>query len=311
MTTKGLSKTVHATDHYENFPVASFIIPKKIRKHVINVYNFARLADDVADEGKMESKERIRLLNLFDKVLKIQNDPPLNSFNKSKIENKIITITTLVKNDFSKLEISHDWLSRLLVAFRYDSKFTVFETWKHVFAYCENSANPIGRILLELFGIDGNNKNHQSMLKKIHLKSDAICTGLQIVNFTQDAAEDDHKGRPTFPREIWPVHIKTFDNYNFSTLSLYEKNVLIQKMILKGREKLLEGEDLPNLLMKSNTDYAFRLSLEVALIIKCGLKVCEKIIDKPNNVWTKSPKLKLLEFPKLFMSALFSVILKR
>ena len=82
-------------------------------------------------------------------------------------------------------------------------------------------------------------------------------------------------------------------------------------MILKGREKLLQGKDLPQLLIKSNSDYSFRFSLEVALIIKCGFKMCEKILNDPNIVWTSSPKLKLLEFPKLFMSALISVILKR
>ena len=90
MTTKGLSKTIHSTDHYENFPVASFIIPKKIRKNVINVYNFARLADDIADEGEMDSSERIRLLNIFDNVLGSKNELSAKNVKKSELESKII-----------------------------------------------------------------------------------------------------------------------------------------------------------------------------------------------------------------------------
>jgi phytoene/squalene synthetase len=311
MTTKGLSKTIHASDHYENFPVASFIIPKKIRKHVINVYNFARLADDIADEGEMDACERMRLLDLFDSVLNSKNEISTKGFKKSKIEKKIISTTNLARVDFAELKISHNWLSKLLIAFRYDSKFTVFETWKNIFEYCENSANPIGRILLELFDIRNHSKNELSGLSAIYTKSDAICTGLQIINFTQDAAEDDQRGRPTFPKEIWPLHIKNFESYKFSKLSSFDKKILIRKMVLKGREKLLQGKDLPQLLMKTNSAYSFRFSLEVALIIKCGFKMCEKILNDPNIVWTSSPKLKLLEFPKLFMSALISVILKR
>ena len=311
MTTKGLSKTIHSTDHYENFPVASFIIPKKIRKNVINVYNFARLADDIADEGEMDSSERIRLLNIFDNVLGSKNELSAKNVKKSELESKIIFTSNLVKTDLAKLNISCNLLSKLLIAFRYDSDFKIFETWQHIFKYCENSANPIGRILLELFGIENTIETAQNRSSAIYTKSDAICTGLQIINFTQDAAEDDHRGRPTFPKEIWPLSIKTRKNFKFSTLSAFEKKILIQKMILKGREKLLQGKDLPKLLMKKKSKYSFRLSLEVALIIKCGLKICEKIINEPNIVWDKSPKLKLLEFPKLFMSALFSVILKR
>ncbi|OUT98997.1 MAG: hypothetical protein CBC01_02140 [Betaproteobacteria bacterium TMED41] len=310
MTVKGLTKKIHATDHYENFPVASFIIPKKLKKHFISVYNFARLADDIADEGEIESGERIRLLQLFDDVLNNKKSSLSNADNVSMTERKIITTANSAKHHLAELGVSNKSLSKLLIAFRHDANFTVFESWQKVFEYCENSANPIGRILLGIFGITNSQKNQQNQLDILYLKSDAICTGLQIVNFAQDAAEDDKRGRPTFPKEIWPQKLQGMQKYRFSTLSNAEKANLIENMVLIGRQKLSEGSDLPKLLMNRDLDHSFRCALEISLIIECGLHICEKITANPNIVWSKPPRLKLLNLPKLFFSALLNVILK-
>lgn len=311
MTTKGLSRTIHAPDHYENFPVASIIIPKKLRGHVISVYNFARLADDVADEGTAKTSERLRLLELFDSVLKSQCNFSSNELNNSKIERQIISITKLAKASLSDLNVSSSLLSDLLKAFKYDSDFTPFENWQEIFEYCKNSANPVGRILLGLFGVLDNKNNNQKQIDLLHTKSDAVCTGLQIINFAQDANEDCKKGRATFPRNIWPKKIKNLKQYQFSTLTHKEKEILIKKLIEKGHQKILEGQDLPTMLMKCGTKHSFRFALEISLIIQCGLQICKQISNNPNIVWTNPPKLKLLDMPKLFLRSLYNVILKK
>ncbi len=311
MTPKSFSKIIHATGHYENFPVASFIIPKKLRRHVICVYNFARLADDVADEGELKLSERMRLLNLFRDVLDSQHELHTVSMEKKSIEEKIIFTSISAKSSLAELKIPHYLLINLLDAFRYDADFKEFENWHAIFEYCKNSANPIGRILLKIFGYDNLLDQKKKYLELIYKKSDAICTGLQMINFAQDATEDDAKGRTTFPRTIWPKKIKLLEKNQFSEISQKNKEFLVKEMITKGHQKLLEGKDLPKLLKKNYSNYTFRFALEISLIIECGLLISKKIMDNPGQVWKTPPKLKFLDMPKLFLSALFNVILKR
>ncbi len=310
MTKKGISKAIHAANRYENFPVGSLIVPKKHRSFIVNVYNFARLADDIADEGKLNNDERLKLLDLFEKVLKNPSHYKFKNEKKNlKIEQKIINVTLMTHLICNESPVFKNLLLKLLKAFRYDASFKPFENWDEIYNYCENSANPIGRILLELFEIPKFSNGIETK-NLIFFMSDSICTGLQIINFAQDSKEDDFKGRPTFPKNIWPENITHIKKEQFSKLSSNVKLALVEKLAIKGIEKLNDGKNLPKILRNINTKFSFRFALEISLIIECGLNISKKILKNPNCVWTKPPKLKLYQFPKIFFYSLINVILK-
>ena len=176
-----------AKKHYENFPVGSLLIPKDLRKHVAIIYWFARTADDYADEGNMSEDERIEKLNDFENSL---NDL-LNGKFKSPFEQ---ALHQTIKQKNLTPQLFYD----LLKAFKQDVVKKRYNNFDEVLEYCRYSANPVGRLILELFGIRSG-----EALKY----SDKICTALQLTNFYQDIEIDYQKGRIYFPEN----EMKQFD----------------------------------------------------------------------------------------------------
>ena len=129
--------------HYENFPVASFLIPKYYRKDIAIVYWFARTADDIADEGNYESKKRLEVLNNF--------ELNFNNSLKGISDNFYFQILskTIKENELSEINFLN-----LISAFRQDVIKNRYENYSEVLDYCSRSANPVGRILLELFKVE-------------------------------------------------------------------------------------------------------------------------------------------------------------
>ena len=161
------------------FPVVSILVPKNLRKHVAIIYWFARTADDFADEGNMSEDERIEKLNDFENSL---NDL-LNGKFKSPFE-QALHQTIKQKNLTPQLFFD------LLKAFKQDVVKKRYNDFDEVLDYCNCSANPIGRLILELFDI----RNEEAFNY-----SDKICTALQLTNFYQDIEIDYEKGRIYFP----------------------------------------------------------------------------------------------------------------
>ena len=191
-----------AASHYENFPVASWLVPSAIRPHVAAVYAFARTADDVADEDGYTARERLRLLDEWlerlhaavgasDSASLAPGGSPDHATGADKTHDAIFralghTIRT------RHLPV---WLfEALLSAFRQDVTVTRYATWDAVDDYCRRSANPVGRLVLRLFGYDDD---------RLDRWSDAICTALQLTNFWQDFAVDWHRGRLYVPEAEW------------------------------------------------------------------------------------------------------------
>lgn len=178
----GYQKAIDFTkSHYENFPVVSFLIPKDLRKHVAIVYQFARQADDIADEGSYDSEERRDRLKVYKSQL---NDAihgsPSNDFWFS-LSNTITSKNLESKNFYN-----------LLHAFTQDLTKKRYSDFNDLLNYCSNSANPVGRIILELNGIfDEDSK----------IFSDNICTALQLTNFYQDVSIDIQKDRIYIPMD--------------------------------------------------------------------------------------------------------------
>ncbi|MCL5027506.1 MAG: squalene/phytoene synthase family protein, partial [Bacteroidetes bacterium] len=164
-----------AKSHYENFPVVSLFLPKVLRKHVAVVYQFARQADDIADEGSANLDLRIENLERYEEQLK--------NCVAGKFENNF---WYALNNTISEFKLTPKNFFDLLKAFKQDTTKTRYDSFNEVLNYCEHSANPVGRIILEFFGI------RETETVKY---SDSICTALQVTNFYQDVSIDFLKNR--------------------------------------------------------------------------------------------------------------------
>jgi squalene synthase HpnC len=158
-----------AQSHYENFPVGSVLVPKRLRRHFHSVYAFARIADDIADERGASTDERLAALDSFERLL------------TSTEQNTGNPVFIALHATLRELDIPTEPLQRLLVAFRMDSEFHAPRSIADVERYCFYSANPVGELVLRIYGLFTPERAHSA---------DAICTGLQMANFWQDISRD-------------------------------------------------------------------------------------------------------------------------
>jgi hydroxysqualene synthase len=184
-----------ARNHYENFPVASFLLPKAVRPHIAAIYAFARSADDFADEGQRTPEERYRLLEDWRELLWRAADSPRTSHQAaSTAQQSHSPLFRALGHTIHVCDLQVSLLEDLLSAFRQDVTTTRYATWGDLLDYCRRSANPIGRLVLRVCGYGG---------KDVEAASDAVCTALQLTNFWQDVAIDYPRGRLYLPREEW------------------------------------------------------------------------------------------------------------
>lgn len=169
-------------DHYENFPVASFALPKRLRYPVEVIYAFARTADDFADEGDAPADERIAALDAYEAQLdRIERGEACD-------DRLFADLAAVVRAHELPLQSFRDLLS----AFRQDVTKTRYADFGEVMDYCRRSANPVGRLLMALFE-DGDAR---------HLAyADGLCSSLQLINFLQDVGIDHANGRIYFPQD--------------------------------------------------------------------------------------------------------------
>jgi len=168
-----------ARDHYENFPVASRLVPATLRPHVAAVYAFARGADDIADEPGRTPEERIRLLDEWSAHLR---------------ETPRTAVFEALADTRARFDLPLQLFDDLLSAFRQDVETTRYATWPDVLDYCRRSANPVGRLVLRLAGVNRDDADQWS---------DNVCTALQLTNFWQDLAIDWQRGRLYVPTTAW------------------------------------------------------------------------------------------------------------
>lgn len=265
--------------HYENFPVASFLIPKYYRKAVAIVYWFARTADDLADEGNVDAEKRLDELNNFE-----------NEFSKSlkgDTENLDLNFNLLAKTITQK-KLSSKHFYDLLSAFKQDVVKKEYQSFDEILDYCKRSANPVGRILLELFKIYD---------EDAIISSDKICTALQLTNFYQDTKIDLEKGRNYYPQN----ELKTF-NVTKKMFELKQNNpnikVLVKHNVQRTQALFDEGK---NLLKYLNG----RFKLEIKWTIAGGEKILDKIRKNDYNIFSERPKLTKVDFISLLIKNIF------
>ena len=238
-----------ARNHYENFPVGSWLISSKYREVIHLVYAYARVADDIADEGSESSFERIEKLNEWEQFLmeSVRGKPADDFF-----------VRLAAASERFHLPVCH--FQDLLVAFRKDAENLNYETFDDLMEYCRYSANPIGRLMLAIFDC--------STAQTVQL-SDSICTALQLTNFWQDISVDTRRNRFYIPLVELKEH-----GLRLNDLSTGEHRPAFQKLMklqIDRTEKLFEeGKPLIDLVPKD-----FQRELE--LIWRGGMRVLKKI----------------------------------
>ena len=262
-------------EHYENFPVVSLLVPRELRKHVAIIYWFARTADDFADEGNMSEDGRIEKLNDFENSLKAL----LNGNFKSPFE-EALHQTIKQKNLTSQLFFD------LLKAFKQDVVKKRYNDFDEVLDYCNCSANPVGRLILELYDVRNEGAFNYS---------DKICTALQLTNFYQDIEIDYEKGRIYFPQN----EMEQFE-VTENIFAMKENNVNL-KMLLRhnidSTQKMFdEGKNLLKFLNG-------RLKFEIKWTILGGEAILNKIIKNDYNIFNSRPKLTKTDFGALFIKS--------
>jgi phytoene synthase len=182
-----------ARAHYENFPVASLLLPARMRRHVAALYAFARSADDFADEGNLPAAERLRLLDgwqqrLHEGAESASPGPPPRPGEPPETQNIFLALGESIRS----LSLPVTYFEALLSAFRQDVTVQRYRSWDHLMQYCQRSANPVGRLVLRIAGYDNAN---------LDAASDAMCAALQLTNFWQDLKVDFDRGRIYLPED--------------------------------------------------------------------------------------------------------------
>jgi len=274
---KYFSEAIHFTkSHYENFPVISFFVQKPLRKYVAVIYQFARQADDLADEGNLSSEERILKLEEYELQL---NNALHNKFSSGFWK---ILKSTVVDNSLSELNFK-----KLLTAFKQDVVKKRYSSFEEILGYCKNSADPVGRLILEL---------HQIKDDKSKFYSDKICTALQLANFYQDVSIDNKKNRIYIPKD-------ELDEYNVT-----ENEVLNGQFSEKFKELLKYQVDRVEKLFKDGRNLLkylpIGLKFQILVTIKGGEAILKKIKKNDYNVLKIRPTLSKYDFIKLFLTAI-------
>lgn len=263
--------------HYENFPVASFLLPKNKRDDIAIVYWFARTADDIADEGQFSANERISALDEFETNF-IESLQHKYADNKFKILSDVV-----VRNN-----LNPEYFTNLISAFKQDVLKYRYNNFDEVLDYCRRSANPVGRIVLNIFNIFD---------EDAYRYCDLICTALQLTNFYQDVEIDYAKGRIYFPLDEmnhFQVTENMFEmkenNHNFSSL--------LKHSINRTRNFFTEGKNLFQFLKG-------RLKLEIKWTVAGGEKILSKIEKNNFQIFGKRPKLNKTDFISILLKSLF------
>lgn len=267
-----------AKSHYENFPIASFFLPKYLQRSITAVYAFARTADDIADEGNATQDQRLEQMTKFESNLyDIQ-------YGKPPTDPIFIALEHTIESFNLPIQLFYD----LLTAFRQDILKNRYHNFEQIKDYCHYSANPIGRILLHLTG--------QSSKTNLQL-SDHICTGLQLINFIQDISIDlDEKDRCYIPLDDLQKYDVQLDQIYYKVASS-EYQLLINRQIERASEIFYRGISLGARLPGF-------FGLEIRFIIACGLHLLEKLRTR-TNVYQR-PIMKKRDLVRIFAKVCIS-----
>ncbi|MFC5512559.1 squalene synthase HpnC [Massilia jejuensis] len=253
-----------AVDHYENFPVASILLPRRLVPAVEAIYAFARGADDVADEGDATPPERLAALAAYEAALDdiVAGRAPANPV--------FARLAAAVAAHGLPLHPLRDLLS----AFRQDVVTTRYPDYPALLDYCRRSADPVGRLMLALYGVGGGAELRDA---------DAVCSALQLINFWQDVGIDIGKGRIYLPQEdLLRFGVSEADIAAHADTPAWR--ALMAFEVARARALMLSGAPLA-------TRLPGRIGWELRLVIQGGLRILERIEAAGYDVYRRRPQL--------------------
>jgi squalene synthase HpnC len=263
-----------AKGHYENFTVASFLLPRELRRHFHAVYAYCRWADDLADETA-GGDESLRLLDWWENEL-------LACYRGDARHPVFVAL----RHTVDEFEIPVEPFRNLLIAFRQDQNRKRYADFNELLGYCQNSANPVGRLVLYL---------GRAATAETFALSNSICTGLQLANFWQDVARDYERGRIYLPKV--ECHAA---GYTEAMFERREFNAAFRKLLAhevdRAESMLRLGEPLVLRMPRE-------LRLDVALFIRGGLAILDQIRRLDYNVWRRRPVVSKLTKLRILATA--------
>jgi len=253
-----------AVDHYENFPVASILLPRRLVPAVEAIYAFARSADDLADEGNASPEERLAALEAYDREL------DLIDVGQTSSNPMFARLAGVV----AQYRLPLEPMRNLLSAFKQDVVTQRYDDYASLLDYCRRSADPVGRLMLALYGAD----DAQNLRE-----SDAICSALQLTNFLQDVAIDLEKGRIYIPLEDL-ARFKVSEAALRAGVVDAPFQALMRFEVERTRALMLSGAPLAKRLPG-------RIGWELRMVIQGGLRILDRIEQAGYDVFRRRPVL--------------------
>ena len=264
-------------DHYENFPVASILVPAPLRWPIREIYRFARTADDIADEGQASAGQRL------EQLAALRTELGHIASGNYPGEGSWAGLAAAVQHFGLDLRLLDD----LLCAFERDVRGMAVHRYEDLYEYCRQSANPVGRLLLTLY-----RRTEPALLQW----SDHICTGLQLVNFWQDIDRDLEKGRLYIPdSEFARFGVQPAQVAQRRTSEAWRRMIAAQTQI--AREHLRAGQPLARAL-------GGRIGWELRLVVQGGLRIAERIDAVGGDVFHRRPVLRPADWLRMLARAM-------
>lgn len=271
-------------DHYENFPVASWLCPRALRAPIAALYHFARTADDLADEGTASASERLADLAAYGQALQAAaRGAPAADGRWPRVFGPLA-----VQMQAFALPLAP--LQDLLSAFRQDVEMTAagaaYADWPQLLDYCRRSANPVGRLLLHLYGVTG---------AQAVRESDAVCTALQLINFWQDLSVDIPRGRFYLPLAECRAHgIDISDPARqFAQLQPGPATAaLLAAVTAQARTHMAQGAPLVHRIPG-------RAGWELRAVVQGALRVLDKVEVLGATALHQRPRLRRADAPRI------------
>lgn len=278
--------------HYENFPVASWLCPPALRPAITALYRFARTADDLADEGEQSPSARLERLDAYRQALVrclVGDSPDTGAW-----PTVFAPLGAAVQRHALPGALLHDLISAFEQDVRHTANGHVYADHAELLAYCRLSANPVGRLLLHLYGVGD---EHALM------QSDAICSALQLINFWQDLSEDLPRQRCYLPADALACHSLCPGDLAASARASTDPDTqrraqaLVSELCEQARQRLLQGAPLA-------LRIPGRAGWELRLVVQGGLCILDKIAKAGHRSWLHRPTLTRTDLPRLLWRAL-------
>ncbi len=273
--------------HYENFPVASFLCPPRLRPAIAAIYHFARTADDLADEGTQDATTRLLELQAYRADLLAITQAPAQPCS-ARWPHVFEPLRAIIESHQLPIRLLHDLLDAFEQDVRYTAEQRRYATDAELLSYCQLSANPVGRLLLHLYGIIDDASLAQS---------DQICSALQLINFWQDVSVDAARHR-------WYI-----SNAAMARFQVTDADFLPSSPSANASNLIADYADTARAMMQKGSQLACKIpgraGWELRLVVQGGLRILDKMAALGHATWRTRPTVTLWDLPIMLWRAVW------